>query len=203
MGYRAVALSQVDGAGGESIGPEVAKRLGFGYLNDAIVSQVADEYGTDAAAVAQAERRKTFFERVALAAARGGVENVAPAPAYLDDSSTVLALIRDVVVDAAARGDVVLGAHAACYACADQLDVLRVSITAPMPSRVARVAAAKGISDKDAAADLKRSDAGRANYLKTVYGVRDEASDHYDVVVNTDRVSAAATIDLIVGLVQS
>ena len=45
MGYRAVALSQVDGSGAESIGRDVAQRLGFGYLDDAIVAQVASERG--------------------------------------------------------------------------------------------------------------------------------------------------------------
>ena len=41
MGYRAIALSQVDGAGGELVGRDVAQQLGFGYLNEAIVAQVA------------------------------------------------------------------------------------------------------------------------------------------------------------------
>ena len=41
MGYRAVALSQVDGSGAESIGRDVAQQLGFDYLNEAIVAQAA------------------------------------------------------------------------------------------------------------------------------------------------------------------
>ena len=38
MGYRAVALSQMDGTGSEAIGREAARKLGFGYLNEAIIS---------------------------------------------------------------------------------------------------------------------------------------------------------------------
>jgi cytidylate kinase len=94
-------------------------------------------------------------------------------------------------------------AHAACYACADQSEVLRVSITAPMETRIARVAASQDISDKDATGDLKRSDAGRANYLKQVYGVRDESPDDYDLVINTERLSPASAVDLIVSLVKN
>ena len=45
MGYRAVAMSQVDGSGAEAIGRDVARQLGFGYLDDAIVAQVASERG--------------------------------------------------------------------------------------------------------------------------------------------------------------
>ena len=141
MGYRAVALSLVDGAGGESIGHQLARKLGFGYLNEAVVAQVARDHGVDPAIVAGAERRKSFFTRVAEMAARGAVD-VAPDPSLcvLDETDTLLALIRDALRDAADRGSVVLVAHAACYACADRPDVLRVGVTAPLPARESRVA---------------------------------------------------------------
>jgi len=93
-GYRAVALSQVDGAGGESIGHLLAHQLGFGYLNEAIVAQVARDHGVDPSVVAGAERRKSFFTRVAEMAARGAVD-VPPDPSlYVDQADTLLALIR-------------------------------------------------------------------------------------------------------------
>jgi cytidylate kinase len=70
MGYRAVALSQVYGSGAESIGRDVAQQLGFGYLNEAIVAQVASGRGVDPAVVSEAEQRKSFFSRLAEMAAR-------------------------------------------------------------------------------------------------------------------------------------
>ena len=160
MGYRAIALSQVDGADGELVGRDLAHKLGFGYLNEAIVAQVAKDQGVDTAVVAEAERRKSFFTRVAEMAARGAVD-VPPDPSLyiFDQTDTLLSLIRDAVYDAAGRGSVVLVAHAACYACADRPEVLRVCITAPLPARASRVASALGISEKEAARSLRRSDA--------------------------------------------
>jgi hypothetical protein len=204
MGYRAVALSQVDGAGGESIGHQLARQLGFGYLNEAIVAQVARDHGIDPAIVAGAERRKSFFTRVAEMAARGAVD-VPPDPSlYLfDQADTLLALIRDTLRDAADRGSVVLVAHAACYACADRLDVLRVGVTAPLPARQSRVASALGITGTEAARRLRRSDAGRASYLKRVYGIGEESPADYDVMLNTGRLTPDAAVGLILGLVQA
>jgi hypothetical protein len=204
MGYRAVALSQMDGAEGESIGLEVARKLDFGYLNEAIVAQVANERGVDPAAVAEAERRKSLLTRIADLAARGTVEGAAagPWPSSFDEGDKLLSLIQDAVKEAADRGRVVLVAHAASYACSDRPDVLRVSITAPLSTRVSRVAANQGISDKDATKSLRQSDAGRANYLKRVYGISKEAPTDYDVVINTDRMGPDAAADLIAGLVQ-
>ena len=196
MGYRAVAMSQVDGAGAESIGHDVAQKLGFGYLNDAIVAQVAKD--------TEAERRKSFSARVLEVAARGTYHAPrADSSLYaFDETDTLLWLIRDAVRDAADRGSVVLVAHAACYACADRSDVLRVGVTAPLSTRASRVASALGISDKEAAKSLRRSDAARASYLKRVHGVGGESPTDYDVVINTERLAPDAAVGLILGLVQ-
>jgi len=204
MGYRAIALSQVDGTGGELVGRDLARQLGFGYLNEAIVAQVAKDQGVDTAVVVGAERRKSFFTRVAEMAARGAVD-VAPDPSLyvVDQTDTLLSLIRDAVRDAADRGSVVLVAHAACYACAGRPEVLRVCITAPLPARASRVASALGISEKEAARSLRRSDAGRASYLKRVYGVGAESPADYDVVINTERLAPDAAAGVILGLVQA
>ena len=203
MGYRAVALSQMDGTGSEAIGREAARELGFGYLNEAIIAQVAQDHGMDADTVAEAERRKSFFLRVAEAAVHMAAGPVPPDPrAYEpDQTDTLLSLIRDTVQDAAERGSVVLVAHAACYACADRSDVLRVWVTAPPATRVSRVVAG-GLSDKDAARWLDRSDAGRASYLKRVYGVSGESPADYDVVINTERLAPHEAVGLITGLVR-
>ena len=203
MGYRAVALSQMDGTGSEAIGREAARKLGFGYLNEAIIAQVAQDHGMDADTVAEAERRKSFFLRIAEAAGRVTAVPVPPDPRVYepDQTDVLLSLIRDTVQDAAERGSVVLAAHAACYACADRPDVLRVWVTAPPATRVSRVAAG-GLSDKEAARWLGRSDAGRASYLKRVYGVSGESPADYDVVINTERLAPHAAVELITGLVQ-
>ena len=203
MGYRAVALSQMDGTGSEAIGREAARKLGFGYLNEAIIAQVAQDHGMDADTVAEAERRKSFFLRVAEAAVHMAAAPVPPDPRVYEPDQTdmLLSLIRDTVQDAAERGSVVLAAHAACYACADRPDVLRVWVTAPPATRVSRVAAG-GLSDKEAARWLSRSDAGRADYLKRVYGISGESPTDYDVVINTERLAPDAAVGLITGLVQ-
>ena len=204
MGYRAVALSQVDGSGAESIGRDVAQQLGFGYLNEAIVAQVASDRGVDPAVVSEAEQRRSFFARVAEMAARAAPNVTEHPPLYkFDETDMLLWLIRDALRDAAGRGHVVLVAHAACYACAARPDVLRVWVTAPPSTRASRVAAALGLSGKEAAKSVRRSDAARASYLKRVYGIGQESNTDYDVVINTERLTTDAAVGLILGLVQA
>jgi cytidylate kinase len=205
MGYRAIALSLVDGSGGESIGKEVAGRLGFGYLNETVVAQVAAEQGLGTATVADAERRRSFVERLANATALAGVEGIALDASYFaaDRSDAILGLIRDAVRNAAGHGDVVLVGHAASYACADLPGVLRICITAPLQTRVTRVAAAQGIGEKDAVKLLRQSDAGRMAYLKRVYGADGESPTDYDLVLNTDRLGSGAAIEAVLALART
>ncbi len=214
MSYRAIALSHVDGAGGESIGVNVAQRLGFGYLNEAIVAQVAKDQGIEPTSVMEAERRKSFFARIGETVARGAGAGVALDPSFylfdetqtllpFDETETLLSLIRDAVRSAADRGSAVLVAHAACYACADRSDVLRVCVTAPFATRAARMASDRGLDEKEAVKLLHRSDAGRASYLKRVYGVDEESPTDYDAVINTERITPLAAVGTIVSLVGS
>jgi cytidylate kinase len=81
--------------------------------------------------------------------------------------------------------------------------VLRVGITAPLPDRESRVASELGITGTEAARRLRRSDAGRASYLKRVYGVGQESPADYDIVLNTGRLAPDAAVGLILGLVQA
>lgn len=202
MGYRAIALSQVYGSGAESIGRDVAQELGFGYLNEAIVAQVANDHGVDPAIVSEAEQRKSFLTRLAEMATRD-VPDVMRETSLFDETDTLLWLIRDAVRDAADRGNVVLVAHAACYACSGRSDVLRVWVTAPQSTRASRVASALGLSGKEALKSVRQQDAARASYLKRVYGVGEESNTDYDVVINTERLTTDAAAGLILGLVQA
>lgn len=203
MSYRAIALSQVDGAGGESIALDVAQRLGFGYLNEAIVARVAKDLGIDPTTVMQAERRESFVARIGEMTARGGVEAMAPGLSsfVFEETETLLSLIREAVRSAADRGNAVLVAHAACYACADLSDVLRVWVTAPFETRAARLAGERGVSEPEAVELLRKSDQGRATYLKGVHGIDQESPTDYDTVINTERLTPQAAVGIIVGLV--
>jgi cytidylate kinase len=65
------------------------------------------------------------------------------------------------------------------------------------------VASALGITGTEAAKQLRRSDAGRASYLKRVYGVGEESPADYDIVLNTGRLAPDAAVGLILGLVKA
>ena len=197
-----VCISHAAGAGGEEVGRLVAKRLGFLYVNEEIVARAAARGGIDAAEVANEEQRKSLAARVLTAIAQGGGEAWASGGSLSLRSSEergsedIRALIRETIEQTAARGKAVIVAHAASYAIHGD-GILRVLVTASPETRITRVAEAEGLDQAGAARAVKESDAGRADYLKRFYDVREESPTHYDVVLNTDALTLEQAAELI------
>ena len=203
MARTVVCISHAAGAGGEEVGRLVAERLGFLYVNEEIVARAAAKGGVDAADVADEERRKSLAVRALNAIAQGGGEAwtlgaVGPlsSPEQLG-SDDIRSLIRETIEQTAARGKAVIVAHAASYAVGHGDGVLRVLVTASPETRTTRVAEAEGLDQAGAARAVKESDAGRADYLKRFYDIREESPTHYDLVLNTDALTVEQAAELI------
>lgn len=208
MGYRVVCISHASGAGGEEVGRLVAQQLGFLYIDDDIVARAAAAGGIDPAEVADEERRKSFAIRLLEGLGEGG-EAWALARSGSGrggdelSSDDVRALIRETIAQTAARGDVVIVAHGASYAVSRQHQPLRVLVTASPETRATRIADLQGFDQSRAAREVKSSDVARRDYLKRFYAIGDELPTHYDLVVNTDVLTAEEAAGLVAHLVSA
>jgi uncharacterized protein len=203
---RVICISHATGAGGEEVGRLVADQLGFLYVEDEIVARAAAKAGVGPAEVADAERRRSFIVRFLDSMAQGGAETwtmgtvgLPPMGGELGRDELV-ALIREAIEQTAARGDVVIVAHAASQVVGRSPEALRVLVTASPDTRATRLAEVHGIDADQARRMLKDADAGRRDYLKRFHGVNEEAPTHYDIVLNMDVVpidEAARVVSLL------
>ncbi len=201
---RVVCLSGPDGAQMREVAQSVAERLGFTVVDEEIILNAAARAGIDPDVVSDVERRRSFMER----ALRGlGSNTEASAIVHADIglvgsdaqvSGELRDLIRTAIEETAERGSAVIVAHAASHALASRPDVLRVLVTGSPSIRGERVAAELELSEPDAERVVARSDAARADYLKRFYDAKSELPTHYDLVVNTDRLSAGEAASLVV-----
>jgi cytidylate kinase len=204
VGYGVVCISSEDGAGAEEVSRLVAETLSFGIVDEAILTRAAVEAGVDQEVVADVERRKSAVMKLleGMGPASLSTAGIAMLP---DDagygrpaSDELRGLIRSVIEDTATAGSVVIVAHAASLALAQRDDVLRVLITASLPTRQRRLAESLGVDEKEAAKVIKRSDAGRADYIKRFYRIAAELPTHYDLVINTDKLTPENAARLVV-----
>ena len=190
-----VCISHATGAGGEEVGRLVAERLGFLYVDDDIVAQAAAKGGLEPGEVADEERRKSLVARFLEAWGKSGGEAWAltgSGSARAGDelgSEDVRALIREVIEQTAARGNVVIVAHAASHAVEPGHEALRVLVTASPETRAGRLGERKELDRERATRAVKESDAARRDYLSRFYDIGEELPTHYDVIVNTDLLS--------------
>jgi len=203
MDVRVVCISRAIAAEGETIGEIVARRLGFRYLDDQIITRAARLAQVDPALLATAEQRQPLLRRLldnlpsarglagALTAATGvPVESfVGPAPVRVV-SEEMRTLIRAAIHEVARAGEAVIVAHAASMALAGREGILRVLVTAPVEVRAGRLTATQRLSGAAAEAAVASSDLARRDYLKRFYAVTEELPTHYDLVINTEVLSA-------------
>jgi len=201
MACKLVCVSSDDGADAFSAAAEVAEKLGWRLVDEDIVSRAAEEAGVGPEVIADVERRKSLVERLLDSVSTSGA-SMAYVPSLAESvsgprSDVLRGMIRSVIEELAARGSAVIVAHAASLALGERDGVLRVLITASPATRARRVAAALDVDEKEASRMLARSEANRADYIKRFYGVADESPVHYDLVINTDRLSAGQAAALI------
>ena len=203
MACSVVCVSHTTGSGGGEVGKRVAEQLGYLYVDEEIVSRAAAQGGLEPGDVADEERRQSFAARVLQTLAEGGgdawtlsagisatMESIRP--------EDVRALIRETVVQTAARGNVVIVAHAASYALDPGPRTLRVFVTSSPATREERVGETDGLDRGQAARAVKDSDAGRRDYLKRFYSIDRESPTDYDLVVNTDLLTTEQAAEIVV-----
>lgn len=199
-----ICISHATGSGGDEVGRLVAERLSFLHVDEEIVATAAARGGVSPADVADEERRKSLAARILGTISEGGAGTLAlggALPYPLEDqhpSSDIRALIREAIEQTAARGDVVITAHAASHALDNGPRVLRVLVTASPDTRAQRLSERAGIDVGKARRVVSKADAGRRDYLKRFYDVDDELPTHYDLVLNTDALSVEQAAELIV-----
>jgi len=205
MPTRVVTISHTTGAGGETIGRTVADRLGFRYIDEEIITLAAEKEGVDAELVADTERRKGFLARLFSGLTEGPVDVgvagsgvLVPEAVMAPRSEHLRTVIVEAIQDMARQGQAVIASHAASIPLAGRADVLRALITASFNVRVKRVARDGRHGPTDAARFIRDNDAGRADYFERFYRIEQELPTHYDLVINTDALTADQAADIIV-----
>lgn len=203
MYYRTVCISSEDGAGGLATAAIAARSLALEVIDEEIVTRAAVEAGVDREVVTDVEQRKSKLMRLLEGLGpSAGVASGYVAPEMLSPvqpaSDELRGLIKSVIEETAAAGGAMIVSHAASLALAAHDDVLRVFITASPATRANRMAGTLGLDEAQAARAVERSDANRADYIKRFYGISSEDPTHYDLVINTDRLSLQDAAELVV-----
>lgn len=169
-----IAITSEMGSLGREVAQAAARQLGLRFIDDeAIHCEVADLMQRPEPSV------HNFLEGHPAIA---GSEPI--------DPTTLSRCTVQKLTELATGGNVVIRCLGAPIALGPVGHVLRVRVTAPMADREATVMERRGLKDRAAARrEIEASDRACASVVQQLYGTDYADPAHYDIVINTGRLS--------------
>ncbi len=200
-----VAISRQFGAGGASVGREVAQRLGLKYADREILADAARALNVETDGLEPLEERvRGFWERLAGMFALGAADTpFMPPPLPVVSETDLFAAEREIIEAMAAHGDAVIVGRGAAHILQGRPGVFRVFLHAPLSVRVSLAMQEYGLGNVQTATEVARaSDAQRARFVRKVTGRDWCDAALYDLSLNTGTIGLARAAELIVELMR-
>lgn len=187
-----VSIFESYGAGAGHVGPEVAARLSLPYVGQGHSSadlEAADTKGSGRVNLTSFYAALAWTDTVTTSL----IED--PMRARAKEQAT---LVYDLMQD----GGVILGRNGTVIL-SQVPGSLHVKLDAPMDYRVQRACQVAGITREQADLRRRREDTARAEMSLALWGWDPRMTDHFDLVINTEKFGLEATIDMIVAAARS
>lgn len=175
-----VAMSATLGSWGNEVGRELGRLLAYEFADREIIAKAADRFGEGVMDLERVtEGKPRLLER------------------FSDDPHRYLTYIEAVILEMAARDNVVLAGRGAIVLLSKVRHVLRVRVTAPEGVRAERVEQSLGLTREAAIDAVRESDRERGARVKSLYHVDWDDPLLYDLVLNTERLTVERAAALV------
>ena len=175
-----ITISRELGSGGLDIAQQVAKTLGYEFVDKRTADGIFRQYGL------------TKFDDL-----------YSSAPNFLDlinaDNLLLVSMSNEILEAVAKRGNVVILGRAGFAVLGDYADVLHVRIQAPVSERVQRVMVREGLTDLQAAEErVSEDDSMHRKYVQRFYNKEWDEPSNFDLVLDTGSLSSDMAVQRIV-----
>jgi cytidylate kinase len=172
-----VAMSETVGSGGTEIGRALARSLGWDFADREIITKAAESFGEGVMDVRHAiEEKPTLWDR------------------FRQSQRRYKAYVEAIVLEMAARDNVVLVGRASTVILGDVPHVLRVRVIAPEAMRAQRIEREQGLTPAAALEFVRDSDRDLAARVRFFYNLDWEEPLLYDVILNTERLGVSRAV---------
>jgi cytidylate kinase len=186
-----VTVSHEMGSGGSEIGTALAERLGYRYVDQDMISQAARQYGVGEEKLSQIDETKpSFVERFDV------------------ETRRYITVLQSALLDVAEQDNVIIMGRGGQVLLRGIAHVLRLRVMAPFDMRVKRVmkkmAGQMGetVDVRTTAEMVRRNDQEKFGRMRYLYDVDWSDPALYEVVLNTEKLSPDAGVELALGLLR-
>jgi len=181
-GKNVIAIGRQFGSGGHDIGKILAEKLGYDFYDAEIIQMTAGTTGYTPEFVKKNEEIMTnslLYDLVNQMYLNTDMQDEAPKDKIFEAECQV-------VRDLSEKGSCVIVGRCADYVLRNSANCLKVFFSAPLESRIKRVARRQNISEKEARAVVQKNEKLRADnyryYTRRMWG----AAGNFDLSLNTD-----------------
>src|SRR5512144_3202914 len=185
-----IVISHEMGAGGTEIGQLLAQRLGYRYVDQELISAAAQRYGLLEEKLSHLDESKpSLFER------------------FDAETRRYITVIQTALYDFSEQDNVVLMGRGGQWLLRGIPHVLRIRVMAPFDVRVKRLTKklagpmGEQTNPRTVTELVRRDDAEKAGRMRYLYEVSITDPSLYDLVINTEKLSMAAAVSLLAGVV--
>lgn len=214
-----VTISRQFGAAGVPIGRALAERLGYEFLDRALVRQVALRSGVPEDELeTYDEKLPGFLQRLGSALAASSIEDAMPAVPFSEQvppmsmHDRLVGLTRTLIQEAAERGNAVIVGRGAAFVLGKRPETLHVQLHADLEARVRFILSRveelppgeqqNTPLDEQSVRELCKSiDSARADYIRRLYRADWLDARNYDISLDTGRLGVDRTVSLLERLV--
>ena len=181
-GKNVIAIGRQFGSGGHDIGKILAEKLGYDFYDAEIIQMTAGTTGYTPEFIKKNEEIMTnslIYDLVNQMYLNADMQDEAPKDKIFEAECQV-------VRDLAKKGNCVIVGRCADYVLRNSGNCLKVFFSAPLVSRIRRVAQRQNISEGEAKATVQKNEKLRADnyryYTRRMWG----AAGNFDISLNTD-----------------
>lgn len=176
-----ITISREMGSGGIPIVQKTAERLGYRLIDGDAIRDIAPQYGLTSEVLTQIDEKPPAF-----------IE-------HLDRQIELgMSRIQLIVLEQALQGDVIIYGRGGQDLLEGIDNVFRARVIAPFDLRVERWAEREWIDPDLAYTLVRKNDQQRAGFIKYYYDRDWDDPIHYDLVINTAKLSEETAIQLII-----
>lgn len=193
--YSVVTIAREFGSGGHEIGEKLAARLGWKFYDRQLINLAVEHAGLSTRYVERHDQRMTASQRVWKYVT---MDNIMPVDESLSPDDRLFVAQSKLVRQAAALGRCVIVGRCADAILADRPGCLRVFVYADRDFACGRVAAQTGLPPEEAAREMDRVNALRANHYNYYTGGKWNDLSHYDLSLRSSSLGIDGAVDAIV-----
>jgi len=199
-----ITISRQHGGGGHAVTKLLCDRLGYRYFDKELIAHLGAQLGLSPDQVVDLpedrHRVQSLVERLfANVPTPFGDPATWTLQAELEAQQEVsVQTFQSLIRAAHEQGKVVIMGRGGQVVLRDAPDVLHVRLVAPLELRIQRVQENNGMSVDAARERVTQRDQASAEYVRHCYNADVDDPMLYDLVINTSKLTAAATADLII-----